>query len=80
MVPATVLGVKVIGPLEKDGEMGSSRVAISHVVFEKYKQEYESIFGPLPSNIDSWPVSGKPSVEGWSDVSEEVQLSQQESW
>lgn len=65
---------QAIGPLEKDDEMGSSRVAISHVVFEKYKQEYESIFGPLPSNIDSWPVSGKPSVEGWSDLSEEVQI------
>ena len=65
---------QAIGPLEKDGEMGSSRIAISRLVFEKHKQEYESIFGPLPSDINSWPNSGKPSMEGWSDLSQDVQM------
>ena len=69
---------QAIGPLEKDGEMGSSRIELSHVIFEQYKEEYESIFGQLPSDIVNWPESGKPTMSNWTDISEDIQLTSTE--
>ena len=65
---------QAIGPLEKDGEMGTSRVALAHTIFEHYKDDYEDIFGSLPTNISDWPNEGKPTMEDWNEISESIQI------
>ena len=65
---------QAIGPLEKDGEMGTSRIALAHTILEHYKTDYEAIFGTLPPNIADWPTEGKPTMEEWEQISESIQI------
>jgi cytochrome c peroxidase len=46
-------------------QQNSDRLRIGHVVYTKYKAEYEAIFGVLdsrfdPADLDAFPASGKP--------------------
>jgi cytochrome c peroxidase len=65
---------QAIGPLENDGEMGTSRVALAHVIYENHKEDYESIFGDMPIDIPQWPIVGKPQMDAWEEIPEAIQF------
>jgi cytochrome c peroxidase len=57
------------GTLETSTNAGSSRLFVAHVVYAKYRQEYEAVFGPLdpaldPAAVDAarFPPSGRPKT------------------
>jgi len=55
--------------LETDTNAASSRLLVAHVVYTKYKDEYEAIFGPLDPALDPaapdaarFPATGAPKA------------------
>jgi cytochrome c peroxidase len=57
------------GTLETSTNAGSSRLLVAHVIYAKYKQEYETIFGPLDPALDPtaadaarFPPTGRPKA------------------
>jgi cytochrome c peroxidase len=53
--------------LETDTNASSSRLLVAHLVYDKYKDEYEAIFGPLDPGLDPaapdaarFPATGAP--------------------
>ena len=58
---------QALGPLESSVEHGISRVFVASVVFQYYRDEYERVFGPLPSveklgRLPARPASDDPSA------------------
>ena len=58
---------QALGPLESTVEHGISRVFVASVIVEHYKDEYEHIFGPLPSveklgRLPARPAADDPSA------------------
>jgi cytochrome c peroxidase len=53
---------QALAPLESAVEHGGTRTQYARLIDEFYRDEYESIFGPLPdfSNFDRFPVSAGP--------------------
>jgi cytochrome c peroxidase len=62
------LWMKAMQPVEAPPSLGSSRLRVAHVVFDRYRAEYDAIFEqPLPEALDSahadaarFPPDGKP--------------------
>lgn len=60
---------------ENAKQQGSDRLRIGRMIFQKYKAEYEAIFGPLDTRFggtpssdggnDAFPLSGKPGVPAY---------------
>jgi cytochrome c peroxidase len=48
-------------------QFDSSRLFVAHAVFDRYRAQYEAIFGALPSLSDGgrFPSSGKPGAPAW---------------
>ncbi len=44
---------QVFGPLETDVEMNSSRLYMAEQLFQRYRADYESLFGPMPALDDT---------------------------
>lgn len=47
--------------------LNSSRLAIAHLIYDKYKAEYEAIFGAIPaalSDVERFPLTGRPKPAG----------------
>jgi cytochrome c peroxidase len=58
---------QALGPLESAVEHGISRVFVASVIFQHYRDEYEEIFGPLPTvdklgMLPARPASDDPSA------------------
>jgi cytochrome c peroxidase len=60
----------VLGAVENPKVMNGSRLRVVHLLYEKYRTEYEAIFGPLdpalnPNARDAsrFPTSGKPKAD-----------------
>ncbi|MBV5343850.1 cytochrome-c peroxidase, partial [bacterium] len=53
---------QALGPLESAVEHGSTRMQYVRLIDEFYRDEYESIFGPLPdfSDFERFPASAAP--------------------
>ncbi|MDP6929326.1 MAG: cytochrome c peroxidase [Planctomycetota bacterium] len=53
---------QALAPLEAEAEMGTTRVAVLHVVFDHYRAEYEELFGPMPPLDDKqrFPQDARP--------------------
>ncbi len=47
------LQAQVLGPLETDKEMNSSRLFLAEQIFARYKADYEALFGALPPLDDA---------------------------
>ena len=58
---------QAVVPIEDEGEMASDRVYVAHVIAERYRADYEALFGPLPALADSarFPRSARPGTEAW---------------
>jgi cytochrome c peroxidase len=57
------------GTLETSTNGGSTRLFVAHVMFAKYRQDYEAVFGPLDPALDPaaadaarFPPSGRPKA------------------
>jgi cytochrome c peroxidase len=68
---ADSLWAQALNPIERDIEMGSSRLELAHLVFEDptLRRAYESIYGALPPLDDRgrFPPKGRPVPERPSD-------------
>jgi cytochrome c peroxidase len=72
---ADALWNQALGPPEAGGEMAGSRLAIAHMIFKKYRTEYDAIFAPPldpvldPASADAarFPAKGKPKGPGEAD-------------
>jgi cytochrome c peroxidase len=58
---------QALGPLESNVEHGISRVFVASVVLQYYEEEYEQVFGPLPSvkklgMLPARPASDNPAA------------------
>jgi cytochrome c peroxidase len=64
---ADTLWMQALGPFENPLEFGSSRLYVVHGVYDRYKAEYEPIFGALPpmSDTSRFPPSGMPGDASW---------------
>ena len=64
---ADVLWAPPILALENPGEMGSTRLALAHVIADHQAARYAAVFGPLPDLADTvrFPDSGKPGDPAW---------------
>jgi cytochrome c peroxidase len=61
-----------LGPPEE--QLGSDRISVVRMLFEKYRPEYEAVFGPLPAELDPAhpdadriPIWGRPKLPGEPD-------------
>jgi cytochrome c peroxidase len=62
-----------LGPLEGANEHAGTRLQFAHLIYDRYRAEYEPIFGPMPDLSDTvrFPPTGKPGqppFEGMTDV------------
>ncbi|OQX69821.1 MAG: hypothetical protein B6A08_02775 [Sorangiineae bacterium NIC37A_2] len=52
--------------------MNSSRLQVAHVIYDKYADDYDAVFGtefgPLPDVIATLPATGRPSQPDWDDL------------
>jgi cytochrome c peroxidase len=64
---ADTLWMQALDPLENAKEAGSSRLFVAHAIFDRYRVEYEGIFGAMPAldNAGRFPASGKPGDPAW---------------
>lgn len=53
---------QALGTTESGASHNSSRLAVAHMVYAKYRTEYEAIFGAMPDLADTvrFPATGKP--------------------
>jgi cytochrome c peroxidase len=51
---------QALGPLESAVEHGGTRAHYAHVVADRYRADYEAVFGPLP-DLASVPLSAGPA-------------------
>ena len=53
--------------IENVDEVNGTRLGVAHVIADRYRAEYEAIFGPMPplSDTKRFPASGKPGVPEW---------------
>ncbi len=60
---------QALGPLESAAEHGGNRTLYAHVVAERYRREYESVFGALPDLTglprNAGPVSDSVAHRAW---------------
>jgi len=50
---------QALGPMESAVEHGGNRTQYAHLIAEKYREEYEALFGPLP-DLRALPPSAGP--------------------
>lgn len=55
---------QALGPIESKLEHGISRTMSAYIISTYYRQEYESIFGPIPEiTADKWPQEARPAQD-----------------
>jgi cytochrome c peroxidase len=61
---------QAIMPIEDEGEMASDRLFVAHVIRERYRADYETVFGPLPDLDDHsrFPRQGRPGAPAWAGM------------
>lgn len=69
---------QVLGPPESPVEMGSSRTRVAYHIERTYRDEYEAIFGAMPTLFDDQrqplaPQDAMPGAESWDALSPELQ-------
>jgi cytochrome c peroxidase len=64
-----------LGPPESPVEHNGTRLQFAHVIYDRYREEYEAIFGPLPDLYDlgRFPAQGKPGDASFDRMAPEDQ-------
>jgi cytochrome c peroxidase len=62
-----------LGPMEGANEHNGSRLQYAHLVYDKYRAEYEAVFGTMPDLADTarFPLSGKPGQPAFENMAPE---------
>jgi cytochrome c peroxidase len=64
----------LIDPDELSIAMNGSRLRVVHVIYDKYKAEYDAVFDPdLDASIADLPANGKPGMTEWETLAPEKQ-------
>jgi cytochrome c peroxidase len=61
---------QALGPIEGDVEENSGRLQVARVIFDKYRDQYEKVFGPMPGmeDLSRFPPAGKPGTPAFDDM------------
>jgi len=61
---------QALGPLEGDVEQNTGRLQAARIIFEKYREPYEKLFGPMPSmeDLGRFPPAGKPGLPAYDNM------------
>lgn len=53
---------QALGPIEAANEHGMDRLALAHALYDRYRQAYEQVFGPLPNlaDLQRFPAHAMP--------------------
>lgn len=53
---------QALGPLEAEGEHGTDRLAVAHLIHSEYREAYQGVFGPLPplEQAQRFPARARP--------------------
>ena len=66
---------QALGPMENPLEHGSNRTYYAHLIDQFYREDYEAIFGPMPSIAHLPRLAGSADspevIAAWNDMSEE---------
>ena len=64
-----------LGPPESAVEHNGTRLQFAHLIYDRYRAEYEAIFGPLPelTDLSRFPATGKPGDASFDRMSPEDQ-------
>ena len=55
---------QALGPIENKLEHGISRTMSAYIISKYYREEYESLFGPIPEiTEDKWPQDARPAQD-----------------
>jgi len=55
---------QALGPIESKLEHGISRTMSAYIISKNYREEYESLFGPIPEiTEDRWPQEARPAQD-----------------
>ena len=55
---------QALGPIENKLEHGISRTMSAYIISKYYREEYESLFGPIPEiTEDRWPQEARPAQD-----------------
>jgi len=55
---------QALGPIESKLEHGISRTMSAYIISTYYREEYESLFGPIPEiTEDKWPQEARPAQD-----------------
>ncbi len=55
---------QALGPIESKLEHGISRTMSAYIISKYYREEYESLFGPIPEiTEDKWPQKARPAQD-----------------
>ncbi|HET7436134.1 MAG TPA: cytochrome c peroxidase [Thermoanaerobaculia bacterium] len=69
---------QALGPLESAVEHGGTRAQYAHLIAEKYRGDYETIFGALPDLHDvprvAGPVADRAAASAWKAMSDEQRV------
>ncbi|MEO7330288.1 MAG: cytochrome c peroxidase [Minicystis sp.] len=58
--------------IEGDAELDFTRVEVAHLIADRYRPDYEALFGPLPDLADL-PARARPGMPAWDALSAEQQ-------
>lgn len=69
------LWAQALGPPESPVEMGGTRSGIALMIYDRYRAEHESVFGPMPELRDAdgtprIPLAARPGDPEWEALSE----------
>lgn len=67
------LWAQAIGPMEGPNEAAGNRLAFAHLIYDKYKADYEKVFGAMPDLSDTgrFPAAGKPGQPAFDNMAAE---------
>jgi cytochrome c peroxidase len=72
---ADSLWSQALGPPEGGVECNGSRLAVAHLIFDHYRQDYDAIFSTtdppqtLPADMTAFPLTGKPGDLSYDSLS-----------
>ena len=67
---ADTVWAQVLGPFENDKEMSSDRMYVARTSLDRYRAQYEAVFGPAPELQDParFPASARPGMDSWKQM------------
>jgi cytochrome c peroxidase len=61
---------QALGPIEGTHEHNTTRLHLVRTIYEKYRQPYERLFGPMPAmdDLSRFPPEGKPGMAAFDNM------------